>query len=265
MDRGQVEQVIVNLAVNARDAMPRGGQLTIETSEAELDESYARTHSDARVGRFVCMAISDTGSGIPPETKGRIFEPFFTTKGPGRGTGLGLAVVHGIIKQSGGNIDVYSEVGSGTAFRIYLPAVQEKSPGRPASEANPSIPQGSETILLVEDDDGVRSFASLILKNSGYTVLEASGGIPALELMANSPGAVDLLVTDVVMPEIGGRKLAETLQSRYPALKVLFLSGYTDDAVVRHGILEASVTFLQKPFTPGSLTRKVREALGVAP
>lgn len=264
MDRGQVEQVIVNLAVNARDAMPHGGQLTIETTEAELDESYASTHPDARVGRFVCMTISDTGSGIPPDIKTRIFEPFFTTKGSGRGTGLGLAVVHGIIKQSNGNIDVYSEIGSGTVFRIYLPAIRYKSESAAESGAEVSIARGAETILLVEDDDAVRRFASLILNQTGYTVLEASGGPAAIDLIANHPGTVDLLVTDVVMPDMGGRKLAETLQTRYPGLKILFLSGYTDDAVVRHGILQPSVAFLQKPFTLNSLPKKVREVLDQA-
>ncbi len=258
-DQGQIEQVIMNLAVNSRDAMPQGGGLTIETSETQLDEAYQRSHPDAAVGRFVMLAVSDTGCGIPPDVKARIFEPFFSTKGT-RGTGLGLAVVHGIVKQSGGNIDVYSEVGIGTMFKIYLPAVpreQEVS----AEPATAAATGGSETILLVEDDTGVREFSRAVLESFGYTVITAPEGNSALQLLASHSGRVDLLVTDVVMPEMSGRKLAEILMGKYPGLPVLYLSGYTDDAVVRHGLLHSHVSFLQKPFTPDALGAKVRETL----
>jgi two-component system, cell cycle sensor histidine kinase and response regulator CckA len=260
VDPGQIEQVIINLAVNARDAMPQGGNLTIETSDVELDESYTRTHPDARAGRFVLLAISDTGCGMTPEMKARIFEPFYTTKGVGQGTGLGLAVVHGIVKQSGGNIDLYTEVGVGTTFRIYLPAVQPVAAALPGSA--PELPStGSETILLVEDEESVRELATFVLEQCGYKVMTAPEGLAALQLMAACREKIDLLVTDVVMPQMGGRKLAETLLAEHPELRVLFMSGYTDDAVVRHGVLQANTNFLQKPFTPNSLANKVREVL----
>lgn len=260
IDPGQLEQVILNLAVNARDAMRQGGKLSIETSEIELDETFTKKHPGALPGRFVLLAVSDNGIGMPAEVKARVFEPFFTTKGVGEGTGLGLAVVHGIIKQSGGVIDVYSEVGVGTTFKICLPAVME----RPASlsEQEPVIaPRGSETILLVEDEDGVREFAAIVLRSFGYVVLAAAEGNAAIRAIAAHPEPIDLLVTDVVMPGISGRQLAETLQARHPALKVLFLSGYTDDSIVRHGVLQADVAFLQKPFTPNSLAQTVRNVL----
>jgi hypothetical protein len=260
VDPGQIEQVIINLAVNARDAMPQGGKLTIETSEVELDDSYTAAHPEVRPGRFVRLAISDTGCGMQPDVKARIFEPFYTTKGVGQGTGLGLAVVHGIVKQSGGNIDVYSEPDIGTTFRVYLPTVQQ--PAAAASAEARGVPKfGSETILLVEDEESVRDLATFVLRECGYTVMTAPQGLAALQLMATCREQIDLLVTDVVMPEMGGRKLAETLLAEHPELKVLFMSGYTDDAVVRHGVLQANANFLQKPFTPNSLADKVRAVL----
>lgn len=260
IDPGQIEQVIMNLAVNARDAMPRGGRLTIETVAVEFDGIYAGTHADAHQGDFVMLAISDTGIGISPETRERIFEPFFTTKGVGKGTGLGLAVVHGIVKQSGGSVEVYSEIDKGTTFKIYLPIVHDAA-GESEASARPPVPQGVETILLVEDEIGVRMVTVLSLQSLGYTVLEAPGGEAAMQIMAEHPGKVDLLLSDVVMPEMSGRALAEILIAQYPTLKVLFVSGYTDDAIVRHGVLQAEVAFLQKPFTMGALARKVREVL----
>ena len=260
VDPGQIEQVILNLAVNARDAMPQGGKLTLETSDIELDESYTKVHAEVQPGRFVLLAISDTGCGMTPEVKARVFEPFFTTKGVGKGTGLGLAVVHGIVEQSNGSIDLDSEVGVGTTFKIYLPTVEERQtnildPGLARSSG------GSETILLVEDEDGVREFAARSLQELGYTVLKASGGSAAVELMVSRREKIDLLVTDVVMPELNGRQLAEILLKSIPELKIIFVSGYTDDSIVRHGVLQANVAFLQKPFTPNSLACKVREVL----
>ena len=240
--------------------MPQGGKLTLETSDIELDESYTKVHAEVQPGRFVLLAISDTGCGMTPEVKARVFEPFFTTKGVGKGTGLGLAVVHGIVEQSNGSIDLDSEVGVGTTFKIYLPTVEERQtnildPGLARSSG------GSETILLVEDEDGVREFAARSLQELGYTVLKASGGSAAVELMVSRREKIDLLVTDVVMPELNGRQLAEILLKSIPELKIIFVSGYTDDSIVRHGVLQANVAFLQKPFTPNSLACKVREVL----
>jgi PAS domain S-box-containing protein len=260
-DPGQIEQVIMNLAVNARDAMPEGGNLTIETGNVELDEAYAKVHPEARAGNYVMLAVSDTGCGMDEAIKARIFEPFFTTKEAGKGTGLGLATVYGIVNQSGGSIYVYSELGRGTTFKIYLPLVEAKKPSAGPQTSPSKIPSGKETLLLVEDEGAVRAMTRHILETCGYRILEASHGAEAIQTCEQSQDPIHLLVTDVVMPGIGGRQLAETLRSKHPELKVLYLSGYTDDAVVRHGVLEAGTNFLQKPFTPSSLAQKVREVL----
>jgi two-component system cell cycle sensor histidine kinase/response regulator CckA len=265
VDPGQIEQVLMNLVVNARDAMPEGGKITIETSKVELDATYAATHLDVKPGRYIMLAVSDTGSGMDDATKARIFEPFFTTKEPGKGTGLGLATVYGIVKQSGGSIYLYSELGRGTTFKIYLPMVYEKTS---SSKSNPGfnlVLNGAETILLVEDDPAVQAIAQAALQAYGYHVLTASGGEEALQLCMNNQDRIDLLATDVVMPGMNGRQVVEALRKRIPTLKVLYLSGYTDDAVVRHGVLEADTAFLQKPFTPGALAAKVREVLDTKP
>ena len=260
-DRGQIEQVIMNLAVNARDAMPQGGRLIVETANIDLDDEYVRRHVGARPGPHVMLAVSDTGTGIPHEIQSQIFEPFFTTKEQGKGTGLGLATVYGIVKQSGGYIEVDSEPGQGTTFRIYLPrleaaAVTVDRSVRPAAAAG-----GTETILLVEDEEGVRELARDILRASGYTVLEARNGAEALLLCERHQGPLDMLLTDVVMPRMSGRELAERLAPLRPDLSVLYMSGYTDDAVIRHGVLGAGTAFLQKPFTPAALVLRVRETL----
>src|ERR1041384_2687016 len=259
-DPGQMEQVIMNLAVNARDAMPKGGQLTLAPSNIELDSHYAGDHIPVVPGSYVLLAVTDTGSGMDDETKRRLFEPFFTTKEKGKGTGLGLATVYGIVKQSGGFIWVYSELGQGTTFKIYVPRVAEE-PAAAEAPRSPESLRGTETVLLAEDSPGVRSAARQILGRLGYTIVDAPNGAAALDLAANLTGPLDLLVTDVVMPEMSGRQLAERLTAVRPGLKVLYVSGYTDDAVVRHGVLEAGISYLEKPFTPERLARKVREVL----
>lgn len=261
VDAGQLGQVLMNLAINARDAMPRGGKLTLETSNVELDATYAALHADCKVGSYVKLAVSDNGCGMTAEVQSRIFEPFFTTKEPGKGTGLGLATVYGIVKQSGGNISLYSEPQHGTTFKVYLPAVDEPVEPQSHDRDGEKAIVGTETVLLVEDDDAVRDIAALSLQTYGYTVLPAENGNQALRIVERHRGQIDLLLTDVVMPGMSGRELAEVLGVQYPKLKVLFVSGYTDDSVIRHGILHVDVAFLQKPYSPTSLARKVREVL----
>jgi len=260
-DPGQLEQVIVNLAVNARDAMPGGGRLTIETRNVDLDAAYAAEHRTVVPGPYVVIAVSDTGTGMSADTQAHMFEPFFTTKEVGKGTGLGLATVYGIVKQSGGSIWVYSELGHGTTIKVYLPRVDEPpDPLAAPGLANPERLRGTETILLVEDEPAVRAVARQILARQGYTVLEAPDGPAALAMVAGR-ARVDLILTDVVMPGMSGRTLADQLATRWPGVRVLYMSGYTDDAIVRHGMLEPGLAYLQKPFRPDALVRKVREVL----
>jgi signal transduction histidine kinase/ActR/RegA family two-component response regulator len=260
-DPGQMEQMIANLAVNARDAMPKGGKLTIELQNVEIDEQYARQHGVAVLpGPYVMLAISDTGIGMDEATRGQIFEPFFTTKGPGKGTGLGLSTVHGIVKQSNGFIWVYSEVGQGTSFKIYLPQVAEVADGQRRGPTIASA-RGTETILVVEDVGGLRNLVKRMLESVGYTVLTATDGEDALRLLEDYKEPVHLVLSDVVMPTMGGRILAERFGRTRPEMKVLYMSGYTDDVVVRHGVLDEGMPFLGKPFTVVDLTRKVREVL----
>ena len=260
-DPTQVQQIVMNLVVNARDAMPRGGQLTIETANAEFDEQYAAEHPPAKPGRFVMLAISDTGIGMDAETRRRIFEPFFTTKPAGEGTGLGLATVYGIVKQSGGHIWVYSEPGQGTTFKIYLPCVDEPTQVEAAAAAAAPVARGHETVLLVEDTGSLREVIREVLEQQGYTVLVASQGEEALALAQEHGGVIDLLLTDVVMPKLGGGDLARQLRGLRPALRVLYMSGYAGGAVSRLGALEEGFVLLEKPFTGERLARAVREAL----
>ncbi len=259
-DPGSIEQVVMNLVVNARDAMPVGGKLTIETSAVDLDEAYAQAHLGARAGPHVLIAVSDTGAGMDRATQARIFEPFFTTKGVGKGTGLGLSTVFGIVQQSGGSIGVYSEPGRGSSFKVYLPLV-EAAVDVPRSQAAPGGTRGTETILLVEDEAQVRLVTRGILRRQGYRVLEAENAGEALLLCERHEGSIDLLLSDVVMPHVSGPELARRLAGPRPGLKILCMSGYTDEAVIRHGALDPGIAFIQKPFTPESLARKVREVL----
>lgn len=261
-DPCQVEQIIVNLVVNARDAMPRGGRVTIETANISLDAQTAAKHVAVIPGEYVMLAVSDTGNGMDQETQARIFEPFFTTKEVGKGTGLGLSTVYGIVKQSGGNIWVYSEAGFGTVFKIYLPRIDDATANNIAKQAQESnAPRGTETILLVEDEDVVRGLTRKILMQAGYNVLDARSGDEAIRLCATHAGPIDLLLTDVVMPEVSGKEVADRLLELRPTTRVLFMSGYTDEAIVQHGVLDANVKFIQKPFTWVGLTKKVGEVL----
>jgi PAS domain S-box-containing protein len=261
-DPGQIEQVIVNLVVNSRDAMPQGGRLTVETADVELDAAYASRHSSVLPGPYVMLAVSDTGEGMDERTRSRVFEPFFTTKGPGKGTGLGLATVYGIVKQSGGDIHLYSEPGRGTTFKIYLPRVAEV-----AAEADDTTSpgttdaRGDETVLLVEDEPEVRDLAREILEGGGYTVLQACDPLEAVLLAEQHPGPIHLLLTDVIMPRQSGHALVERLRPLRPEMQVLYMSGYTNEAIVRHGVLDPNTSFIQKPFTPATLGHKVRATL----
>jgi signal transduction histidine kinase len=258
-DRGQIEQVIVNLAVNARDAMPRGGKLTLETGNVQIDDSFVRTHAGVAPGDYVLLAVSDTGVGMDADTQARIFEPFFTTKAKEKGYGLGLATVYGIVKQANGHVWTYSEPGRGTTFKIYLPRTDT-----PAAEAAARQPaehrRGCETVLLVEDDDAVRNLASTILRMHGYKVTEAASA-EAADILLRNGHSVDLVLSDIVLSGMSGPELAEKLRKRQNHVRFLFMSGYADDAVIRHGILETEVAFIQKPFTPDALAAKVRETL----
>ena len=259
-DPTQVGQVILNLAANARDAMPKGGRLVIATANAELDEATAERHPDVKPGRYALLSVADTGCGIPGAVLGHIFEPFFTTKGVGQGTGLGLATVYGIVKQSGGHIEVTSEVGTGTTFRVYLPLVQERRPQPVGGEPRPAA-KGHETVLLVEDEETVRRMTKLVLEREGYTVLEAADGLAAVSVAENHPGPIHLLMTDLMMPHLSGRGVADRLLGAGRVSRVLFMSGYTEDEVMRQGVESAAADFLQKPFNLAAMTQKVREIL----
>jgi PAS domain S-box-containing protein len=261
VDPNQLEQVIMNLAINARDAMPDGGTLTIETANTTLDEDYAVKHVSVVPGDYVMLAVTDTGCGMTEETKARIFEPFFTTKPEGRGTGLGLSTVYGIVKQSGGNIWLYSEPGKGSTFKVYLPAVESLPQDIGKAAPTEAATRGTGTVLIVEDDEQLRRLTHRALASQGYVVLEADRGRTALDIARRHQGAIDLLLTDMVMPDTNGRKLAETLRAARPNLRVLYMSGYPDRAIVNHGMVGPGDAYLAKPFTTDAITRKVREIL----
>jgi len=261
-DPGQLEQVLMNLVVNARDAMPEGGRVSIETANVSLSTDFAQRHANVAPGEYVMVAVSDTGAGMPPEIQAHIFEPFFTTKEAGKGTGLGLSTVYGIVKQAGGDISVYSEPGHGTTFKIYFPrlvASSDETEGPVGVRDRDS--QGHETVLLVEDDEHLRGLTLRILQSRGYQIITATDGRDALRRAKEHEGAIHLMLSDVVMPGMSGRVLSEQLCALRPMLKVLFMSGYTDDDVMRRGILDRRTAFLEKPFTPEQLVGKVRDVL----
>jgi CheY-like chemotaxis protein len=262
-DPAQLEQVLMNLVVNARDAMPDGGTLTIETSEAILDESYTRIHQGVRPGPHVVLSVSDTGKGIPPDVKEKIFEPFFTTKQKGQGTGLGLATVYGIVRQHNGHIFVYSEVDKGSVFKIYLPASTER-PEEEKLASSEAMPKGAETILVVDDDPSIVDIITQVLEPLGYHIRSAWDPREALELAKASSETIDLLLTDVIMPNLNGRQLAESLLKSRPGLRVIFMSGYTDNIMEHHGILRKGAMFVQKPIGPRRLAQVVRQVLDQA-
>jgi CheY-like chemotaxis protein len=259
-DPGHIEQIVMNLAVNSRDAMPDGGKLLIETGNAELDDSYARRHSGVAAGSYVMLAVSDTGSGMDEETQAHMFEPFFTTKPMGKGTGLGLSTVFGIVQQAGGSVWVYSELGKGTTFKIYFPRVAQAT-DKSAQTLRAGTPAGTETVLIVEDEQAVRMLMASVLKRAGYTVLEAGNGTEALQVCEKAHSSIDLVVSDVVMPEMSGPDLLKRLKEFKPDIKVLFVSGYTANAMVEHAAFDSKTPFLQKPFTAAGLARKVRESI----
>ena len=260
-DTGQIEQVLLNLAVNSRDAMPKGGKLTIETLEVDLDEAYSTFNFDVPPGRYVVLAVSDTGTGMDAKTLSQVFEPFFTTKEAGKGTGLGLSTVYGVVKQSGGHVTAYSEPGVGTTFKVYLPRVEDAPEKVSGSPRQPSRAGGTETILVVEDEEAVRRLVFRSLEAHGYKTLPVASAREALLLCEKRDVEIHLMLTDVVMPQLSGKELAQRAAALRPGMKVLFMSGYTDDAIVHHGVLDAGTPFLQKPFTPRSLAQKVREVL----
>ena len=260
-DQGQIEQVVMNLAVNARNAMPEGGNLVLETAAVTLDQAYTRHHPGSKAGRYVMFSVSDTGMGMNAETLAHIFEPSFTTKELGKGTGLGLATVYGVVKQSGGYICVDSEIGHGSSFKVYLPLIDE--PVNAPETAAPATDSfcGSETVLVVEDADALRKLSVTLLEEHGYQVLSAANGAAALELAQQDNRSIDLLLTDVIMPGLGGHALARRMEALRPGLKVLYMSGHTDSSIAQHGVLEEGISLLHKPFAEEELVRKIREVL----
>jgi len=259
-DPGQIEQIILNLVLNARDAMPHGGSITIETGAVDLDEEYTRTHFDVEPGRYVCLSVTDTGQGMTQKIQDHIFEPFFTTKSVGKGTGLGLSTIYGIVKQSQGSIWVYSEPGKGSTFKIYLPALDPPSQEAP-SGAGAVLERGNETILLVEDEIGLRDLVQELLEDQGYKVLSAANSFEAMQVCSTYSGSIHLLLTDVVLPKTNGQELARRLRAVGRRLRVVYMSGYPAETIVRHGVLDAGAAFLEKPFTPEALAKKVRTVL----